>query len=74
MCGRYRLVEAVGQGGMGRVWRGQDDVPNREVAVKEVLLPADLPDQDQATAFLRDPGLPRTNTDSGIRFSGEDVL
>jgi tRNA A-37 threonylcarbamoyl transferase component Bud32 len=39
VAGRYRLLDRVGQGAMGTVWRARDLVLTRDVAIKQVRLP-----------------------------------
>ncbi|MYS85211.1 serine/threonine-protein kinase [Embleya scabrispora] len=51
--GRYTLAERLGGGAMGEVWRADDGVLERQVAVK-ILLPALLADVKFAERFRRE--------------------
>lgn len=51
--GRYRLIELLGRGGMGEVWRAHDTDTDRIIAIK--VLPANLSeDEDFQRRFRRE--------------------
>jgi len=47
IAGRYTLLVELGRGGMGVVWRAQDNVIGRHVAIKELHLPDGVPTEER---------------------------
>ncbi|MGH8794944.1 MAG: protein kinase domain-containing protein [Stackebrandtia sp.] len=61
---RYQLAAHIGDGGHGTVWRAHDQLLQRDVAVKEVKLPPELPPHEQEQ--LVDRTLREARTAAGI--------
>lgn len=79
--GRYVVLGELGRGGMGIVWRAEDRVMGRQVAVKELHLPQGLSPEDRRqfrdrllrearnAGRLNDPGIVTVHdviTDDGV--------
>jgi len=53
IAGRYNLQHPIGRGAMGVVWRARDQILDRDVAVKEVVISSSLGEEERRNAYQR---------------------
>ncbi|MEU5958443.1 protein kinase [Streptomyces sp. NPDC047525] len=72
IAGRYRITTPLGRGGMGTVWRAEDDLLGRAVAVKELHVDAGRSAADAAA--LRERTLREARSVAQVKHPGILVL
>ncbi|MGG2460278.1 serine/threonine-protein kinase [Streptomyces sp. RGM 3693] len=70
IANRYRLAERVGRGGMGTVWRAEDELLGRHVAVKKLHVPPHLQDDEIQRLYERT----RREARSAARITHPNVI
>ncbi|MFF0082297.1 protein kinase [Streptomyces canus] len=70
IAGRYRVLDRIGRGGMGTVWRAHDTVLGRHVAIKKLHPQPRLSEDELATLFERT----RREARSAARISHPNVV
>ncbi|UQA94143.1 serine/threonine-protein kinase [Streptomyces halobius] len=70
VANRYRLVERIGRGGMGTVWRAEDELLGRHVAVKKLHVPPHLHDDEVQRLYERT----RREARSAARITHPNVI
>ncbi|WP_254878506.1 serine/threonine-protein kinase [Streptomyces sp. NA04227] len=70
VAGRYRLLERIGAGGMGTVWRAGDELLGRDVALKKLHVPPHLSDGERERLYERT----RREARSAARIAHPNVI
>lgn len=71
--GRYRLLDLIGRGGMGEVWRARDESLGRQVAVK-CLKPINTQPDQSFTRVLRERFRREARVAAGLQHRGVTVV
>ncbi|MDT0268789.1 tetratricopeptide repeat protein [Streptomyces sp. DSM 44915] len=72
--GRYQLLELIGRGGMGEVWRARDEALGRRVAVKCLKPLGSQQDDDSFLRVLRERFRREARVAAGLQHRGVTVV